>query len=978
MQPCAACGGTNPEGMRFCGHCGARLDESGAEPAIGGVLRKLVSDQLAARLSDAGGEIGEERRLVTAVFADVSGFTALADQLDPEGLVEAINPVLAALTDAAVRYDGYVSKFAGDALLCLFGAPIAHEDDAERALLAAIAMRQALADVVPELPKHAQHLTLHIGVNTGHVVAALFGNEVRTDYSVLGDAVNTAQRLESQTPSGQIYVGESTRVIAGDRFTYEDAGLLTMKGKAEPVRAWRLTGLGDERANAAARPLVGRDAELFTCIAALSPIHNGGRVTLGIAGDPGVGKTRLLEEVRVRTNVRWLWARCPSYGTSVPYAPLASLLRSRAMVAPGSSQADAREALHVMLAADGASGFPFLAHLAGFGGDDLEDLDPDALRRGIHDAVADWLSALAPVALVVEDLHWADPSTIAMLRSLAGRSLRATGLVVTARRDAAETLAQIVAGPVVTLDPLTESDARELIRSLAGDDALADAALERAGGNPFFIEEIIRLGGGGEIPATVEGVVAARIDRLPPSAASVLQIASVIGRRVPRPLLRAVAGDEIDDAVNALTAARFLESADGGFRFHHAIVQDVVYHRLLRKQQRELHRLVAQAGERIWGDGDESVEILARHRLLAGDAERAVGLLLRAAARSRRLFANDEAIAHLQQAEEAARTCGDPRLTDVVTMLGDVLELTGQYDRALGYYEEARKARGPVRAWTGAASALRKRGEAAAALALIESGLTDPTLDAGALRLEQAWTHAAEFRHAEAIEAAETGLRAAPDRRDPIVAGLLLQRARARSVRREFADALKDATAAKAILTEVDDPRGLIAALRVEAGAHRGLGMPDRAAAALRRAIALAERTGNVEEHAGCLINLGLAELDRGNRAGAIETHREAIADFARIGSMPGETIATANLARMLVEEGRLAEARSTCERALELARILERHATTADATWTMAMILQREGALDRARDQAARAAELFESLAMPAEAAECRSLAAG
>lgn len=964
--------------MRFCGHCGARLDEAGSAPAIGGVLRKLVSDQLAARLSESGGEIAEERRLVTAVFADVSGFTALADQLDPEGLVEAINPVLAALTDAAVRYDGYVSKFAGDALLCLFGAPVAHEDDAERALLAAMAMRQALADVVPDLPEHARHLTLHIGVNTGHVVAALFGNEVRTDYSVLGDAVNTAQRLESQTPSGQIYVGDATRAIAGDRFTYEDAGLLTMKGKAEPVRAWRLTGLGDDRAHAAARPLIGRDAELHACITALAPVHSGGQAALGIAGDPGVGKTRLLEEVRVRTNVRWLWARCPSYGVSVPYAPLASLLRARALISPGSSGADARDALRAMLTDDGVpDAVPFLAHVAGFGGDDLDQLDPDALRRGIHDAVAGWLAALAPAALVVEDLHWADPSTISLLQFLAGRPLRATGLIATARRDAAETLGQIIDGPIITVNPLDASAARELVRSLAGDDPVADTALERAGGNPFFLEEIVRLGGGGEIPATIEGVVAARIDRLPGPAASLLQIASVIGRRVPRPLLHAVAGGEIAGAVAPLIESRFLEPDGGNFRFHHAIVQDVVYHRLLRKQQRDLHRLVADAGERIWGDGDEAIEILARHRLLAGDASRAIGLLLRAAERSRRLYANDEAIMHLQQAEEAARTCGDPRLTQIITMLADVLELTGRYDRALGYYQEAREAGGSIRAWTGAASALRKRGEAGAALALIDRGLTDPALDAAALRLEQAWTHAAEFRHAEAIEAAEIGMHASSGRRDAVVAGLLLQRARARSVRREFADALKDAATAKAILIETDDPRGLIAALRVEAGAHRGLGMPDRAASALKHAIALAERTGNVEEHAGCLINLGLAELDRGNRAAAIETHREAIADFARIGSMPGETIATANLARMLVEEDRLAEARATCERALELARLVDRQATTADATWTMAMISQREGAVDRARAQAAKAADIFESLAMPAEAAECRSFAA-
>ena len=217
---CASCEGENPEGTRFCGHCGAAAAAS--DSPIAQTLRSFVAEPVAERLVEAGGEFPEERRLITALFADVSGFTALADRLDPEELLEVIDPVIRGLSNIVGRFDGYVEKFAGDALLALFGAPVSHEDDAARALLVALEMHRELARLCKNLP-HQAELTLHCGVNSGHGIARVLGSEARMDYAVLGDSVILAQRLEAAAPKGETYVGDSTYRLTADRFEFEPA-----------------------------------------------------------------------------------------------------------------------------------------------------------------------------------------------------------------------------------------------------------------------------------------------------------------------------------------------------------------------------------------------------------------------------------------------------------------------------------------------------------------------------------------------------------------------------------------------------------------------------------------------------------------------------------------------------------------------------------------------------------------------------------
>src|SRR6266540_6894606 len=232
---CSACGGENAEEMRFCGHCGTKRAEAPSEagPSVREALRSFVAGAVADQLVETGGRLPEERRLITALFADVSGFTALADRLDPEQLLEVIDPVISGLSSIVGRYEGYVEKFAGDALLALFGAPVSHDEDAERAVRVSLEMQAELERIRKEL-SDTQDLTLHIGINTGHGIARILKSAVRSDYAVLGESVIVAQRLQSAAPSGQTYVSDATYRATQQRFQFESVGELTLKGKSEP------------------------------------------------------------------------------------------------------------------------------------------------------------------------------------------------------------------------------------------------------------------------------------------------------------------------------------------------------------------------------------------------------------------------------------------------------------------------------------------------------------------------------------------------------------------------------------------------------------------------------------------------------------------------------------------------------------------------------------------------------------------------
>lgn len=1001
---CASCGGANSEGMRFCGHCGKPAAAAPPEvvppeptttpgsPGAAGVteaLRSFVAAPVADRLVEEGGRLEEERRLITALFADISGFTPLADRLDAEELLEVIDPVVSTLSSVVGRYDGFVEKYAGDALLALFGAPVTHEDDAARALLVALEMHRVLGDLAQTLPD-AEGLTLHVGVNSGHGVARLIGSSVRTDYGVLGDSVILAQRLESAAPPGETYVSDSTYRLTSDWFEFEPVGELTLKGKTEPIRAWRLVG-ERRRTERLRAQLVGRERELAEVTAELGRLDERGGI-LVLTGEPGIGKTRLAAEAEVRAEareVRWLQMRCLSYGAGLPYWPFADLLRRVGV-------------------ADGAAS-PFFVRLAGGEAPELAHLEPEALRRGLHDAFAHWLRTLAresPTVLAVEDVHWADASSLALVADLARLCGEVPLLLFLVGRPEAEAHVTGLLPPaalrLLRLEPLDEGGVARILEVMLEappPPRLTTFIAARASGNPFFVQELVRTlqdsgtllrDDGGwrlqpgwdtrELPPTVEEVLSARIDMLPHRETTVLQTAAVVGRRIRLSLLRAVAADVdgLDEALDHLVASAFLEhtrgeNGDAEIAFPHALVQDAAYDRLLRRRRRELHRRVADAAEALYGAGDDAIDLLARHLYLARAGEKAVEYLVRAAARARRLFANEEAILHLARAAELA-----PERPAILFDLADLHELVGNYDEALRLYGDLRDTTGDVRAWRGVASTLRKRGRYDEALTTLDeaASLLDGAVPA-AIWLDRAWTLAAGSRFDDAIEAARAGLAAEDGARDEVAAQLLLQLTRAETVEGRLDEALAHGLEAKAIFEQAGSLRGLATALRLLGDAYRDREEFDEAAAVLRRGLEIAERVGSAEEIGGCLINLGVVELRRGNLREAIEFDRLALTEFERVGNEPGCAIGYANLAEMLLHVGDLDQAVAMAERALELASSLGMSLVVADTTQTFAAILLEQGRAVEAGERAEEAAARFEELGANPLAAASLDLAA-
>ena len=376
MRPAAA---RTRTGSRFCGHCGAAQSAVPAAPTqrddVADALRSFVAGPVADRLVEAGGRLPEERRLITALFADVSGFTSLADRLDPEQLLEVIDPVIAGLSSIVGRYEGYVEKFAGDALLALFGAPVAHEDDADRALLVALEMHEELARLCATLP-HEPELTVHIGVNSGHGIARILGSEARMDYAVLGDSVILAQRLESAAPPGETYVSELTVRLAEDGFEFEPVGELTLKGKAEPVPAWRLVGRREATRATGTSRLIGRERELAEIVAALTPPRIAGPPSPSSASRASASRSWPRRHARASRRRASAGSRLAASRTApaLAYRPFVELLRQ---------DADAMTD-------------PYFARLLGEETDgQLGELEPEAFRRGLHAAFGEWLARLA-------------------------------------------------------------------------------------------------------------------------------------------------------------------------------------------------------------------------------------------------------------------------------------------------------------------------------------------------------------------------------------------------------------------------------------------------------------------------------------------------------------------------------------------------------------------------------------------------------
>jgi class 3 adenylate cyclase/tetratricopeptide (TPR) repeat protein len=664
VSACPSCGADNPDGARFCLRCGAALatcERCGSELPPDATFCPACGHRVGG-----GPAVDEERKLVTVLFADVVGSTDLGERLDPERLRAILDSYFAAMRREIEAEGGTVEKFIGDAVLAVFGAPTAHEDDPTRALRAGLRMRRSLERVNRSLEEeHGIRLAMRIGINTGEVIARTSPGP--QEGFVTGDAVNVAARLEQAAKEGQILVGERTaRSAHGAQL--EPLGPLALKGKRESVQAFVVLDddVGQPRtaqridARLYRTRMVGRTAELAFVRSVFDRCNVDRRPQLvTLYGDAGVGKTRLVEEVangatELSEPALVISGRCLSYGEGVTYWPLGEILKAQAGILDTDPPHLALEKVRKVgdqlltedVSADPARASAALAYTIG-----LEDPrvplsaeDPREVRDDLHAAWRSFFSALArsgPVVVIIEDIHWADPALLDLLEDAGDRSEGPLLFLCPARPELTARRPDWGGGrrnhSSLLLEPLSTYESSELLDLLVERGALSAGlralVLERAGGNPFFLEEIVQrlldepasvehL----EIPDTVQGVLAARIDLLAPFEKLVLQSASVVGRAfwngAVRSLIEPDPGSvELDDVLSRLEDRGLVHARAGSsilgerqFSFRHILIKDVAYESLPRRERATAHARVAAWIERqTAGREREFAELLTHH-----------------------------------------------------------------------------------------------------------------------------------------------------------------------------------------------------------------------------------------------------------------------------------------------------------------------------------------------------------------------------
>ncbi len=727
------------------------LGDAATDAAIEAVRQKSMPNR------GKDGHLAGERKLVTIMFADVSGFTQLSERLDPEEVRELMNDCFDHLVPVVQKYEGTVDKFIGDEIMALFGAPKAHERHVEMACHAALDL---FATIDAFNRQKDVNLALHIGINTGLVIAGGIGSEGRQSYSVMGDAVNLAARLKDAAGSGATYVGADVHDLAQAFFHFAPLPPILLKGKSEPIRIYRLQSRREQtkrfQQSAMRSNLIGRTSDLRMLSQIFLNVTNGQGSRVAVVGESGIGKSRLVSEARQSTNgeVAWVEGRALSYTRQHIYQPAIEILM-KLLDAPAGVESEQLKSLlernlENMLGVKGRDLLPFLGRMVQLPLTEEEEVDvkylkAEALRERIFSAFTRFLEAHCqrrPLITVWEDLHWSDPSSLALIEKimpLCDQSPLVMVLIFRPRKQEriwtlhCESVEKFKEGyQTVHLHPLSSQNSGQLIRNLIRlDNVSAEVEkliFDRAEGNPFFVEELIRslLDKGllylekneikgtpalekVQLPSTLHGVVASRIDQLPSNAKYVLQTASVIGRIFDDLILSSLCQRlkpdlELGVILHKLIELELIrERKDSGpnaaYIFKHVTTHEVAYQSLLQADRKRLHRLAGEAIEHMRGThGDDHAETLAHHFEHAEEPEKAIHYLQLAALKSKKAHSNEEAITLYQRAIDQVQlllnaggdTDGhDASLSQLLESLADVLELTGQYEQAKQTYQPA-------------------------------------------------------------------------------------------------------------------------------------------------------------------------------------------------------------------------------------------------------------------------------------------------
>jgi ABC-type oligopeptide transport system substrate-binding subunit/class 3 adenylate cyclase len=681
-----------------------------------------------------------ERRIVTVLFADIVGSTSIAERLGAERAKLFMDEVMRLMSEQVTRYEGTVAQFVGDELYAVFGAPIAHEDDSERAVRAALTIQRAVAEYADDAREaYGVDLAVRISINTGPVVIR---PESDDPYNALGDTVNVAARLQELADGGDVVVGQATKAQVQGCFALEELGEQELAGKQAPVEIFRVLGIREHADNETLHPLVGREFELTVLERTMDTLVEGRGSIVSLFGETGIGKSRLMAEIclEYHDRVRFLSGRCVSYAQTFPYWPVRDLLRE--WLGAGASAPEARVRLDLkaelarLLGDAAADAFPFLARLLGLtlepeSAQRVREFSRESLQHETFNVFSDLVERLAeeaPLALVFEDLHWADESTLELLEELLPLTEEAAVVLFFVSRSERDhpswSLSELARQRFphryreIELRPLPPDASRAVAEHAAAGTlpgSVADLLVERAGGNPFFLEAALhdllergalRREDSGwvlaveerelTIPAVVEATLQARIDRLDPATRDVLSLAAVVGRTFGMQLLEHLVPH--DELVGALSELQRLDLVveqrrrpQPEYRFRHGLVQEVAYARLVDGKRRKLHAKIGAALEALSRDAPEDVYgLLARHFAEADEPEKAADYLLRAGDAARALYADQEALEHYRRARGfLSRLDDEERARETLFKIALTHHLAFDFAKAEDAYDEA-------------------------------------------------------------------------------------------------------------------------------------------------------------------------------------------------------------------------------------------------------------------------------------------------
>jgi len=746
---CPNCQTANPDVAKFCMNCGGRLDsvvvgETTSTKSQFNLDRYLPSE-LVTKLESARSRntMMGERRVITMLFCDVKGSTAAAEKVDPETWTDIINGVFEYMIRPIYKYEGFVPRLMGDAILAFFGAPITHEDDPQRAVLAGLEIQDGIKSYAEKIRlKHGLEFGLRVGINTGLVVVGEIGSDLRMEYTAIGDAINLAARMEQTAQVGTIQISDETYKLVAPFFDVDSLGEVEVKGKSAPIKTFRVLGAKSTPGHlrgleGLSSPLVGRDAQLALLNDRMKDLVQGTGSVVAVMGEAGLGKSTLIAELKKShedSNPQWLRGDALSYARSISYFPWRQIIRQSVDARDDDSPAEVRHKLSYVCECCTLPGgdIPFLeAMLAVESEASLQIVmgyQGDALIQRMVEATRGFLCGLAvekPLVIVFDDLHWADEASLNLLLSLADLTETQPILFICMSRpdkivpswDAINKIQQKVGAKFssIALEPLRAEQTDVMLSNLLGIKDLPknvrDMIVERADGNPFFIEELIRSlietkqivresshwkamseTANVSLPNTLRGVLSARIDRLPELSRHVLQDASVIGRTFDLQILKRLTdlNGGLDSHIQYLKEATLIEPARDEYIFRHVLIQEAAYDSILIKTRAELHRQIGEALEELHAERiEEFAPLLAYHFYTSQDV-RSLKYDILAGEKSARLYANAEAATHFSRALEVVKRthAESEQVTKLYSQLGSVLELSGRFEQALATYDD--------------------------------------------------------------------------------------------------------------------------------------------------------------------------------------------------------------------------------------------------------------------------------------------------